>query len=264
MDLPVTLVGVKWLPIAAVALPFVDIVEVPGWAIEGLLPGAYQLLHNLDLDFSLTAHNVLDDAWLGRCRQAIARTGSPWFSLHLGFSSELVRFDEHMLPESAVLDRATCLERLIDAIRFAKQNLDVPILVENLDYCPEGAYEHVCEPRFIAEVVESTGCALLLDLAHLQVSAAWLGLEPRAYASRLPLDRVIEVHLSSPRQLDMRLDDGHYELIERDFLLLEWVLQRTNPEAIVLEYRRDERLLLKQLRRLLPLRDRQTAADEPE
>ena len=257
-----TLLGVKWSPIAAVALPLVNIVEVPGWALDVPLPGAPRLLHNLDLDFSLTAPNVVDDAWLARCRQAIESTRSPWFSLHLGFSAERVRFDNHMLPESAVLDRSTCLERLIDAVGRVTEGLSVPVLIENLDYCPEGAYEHVCDPRFISEVVESTNCALLLDLAHLQVSADWLGIEPLEYADLLPLDRVVEVHLSSPRRLGQRLDDGHFELLEEDFRLLEWVLQRTMPEAIVLEYTRDEQRLLDQLQRLRALLDRFSATEE--
>ncbi|HVX30520.1 MAG TPA: DUF692 family protein, partial [Nitrolancea sp.] len=211
-----TLLGVKWSPIAGGALPLVDIVEVAGWDLREVLPGEHQLLHNLDLDFSLGVPHVLDDVWLARCRAAIERTRSPWFSLHLGFSSERVRFDGHMLPESPVLDRATCLERMIDAVGFARRYLDVPLLIENLDYCPEGAYEHVCEPAFITEVVSATDCDLLLDLAHLQVSADWLGYSPEVYAELLPLDRVVEVHVSSPRRSGERLDDVHEALLERD------------------------------------------------
>lgn len=249
------LLGVKWSPIAGIALPLVDIVEVAGWDLRDGIPGERQLLHNLDLDFSLGVPNVLDDAWLVRCRTALARTNSPWFSLHLGFSSERVRFAGHMLPESAILDRATCLERMTAAVRLAGRHLDRPLLIENLDYCPEGAYEHVCEPAFIAEVVGATGCHLLLDLAHMQVSADWLGYSPEAFAESLPLDRVVEIHVSSPRYSGERLDDLHFDLIERDYRLLEWLLGRTKPEAVVLEYTRDERRLIEQvhaLRALLP------------
>jgi uncharacterized protein (UPF0276 family) len=250
-----TLLGVKWSPIAGAVLPLVDIVEVAGWDLRDGLPGERQLLHNLDLDFSLGVPNVLDEAWLARCRAAIERTGSPWFSLHLGFSSERVRFEGHMLPESSVLDRATCLTRMIDAVGFAREHLDVPLLIENLDYCPEGAYEHLCEPAFIAEVVDATGCDLLLDLAHLQVSADWFGYAAEAYAALLPLDRVVEVHVSSPRRSGERLDDVHFDLVDRDYQLLEWLLARTSPEAVVLEYTRAESRLIDQVRTLRALLD---------
>jgi uncharacterized protein (UPF0276 family) len=127
------------------------------------------------------------------------------------------------------------------------------LLLENLDYCPEGAYEHVCEPEFIGEVLEATDCGLLLDLAHLQVTASWFGLDAETLLDRLPLERVVEVHLSSPRPLDgnsARLDDVHETLTERDLDLLRAVLRRSKPRAVVLEYKRDPVQLRLQLSRL--------------
>lgn len=250
-----TLLGVKSSPISDVANDHVDVLEVAGWDLGNELPDRV-LLHNLNLDFSLAVPHVLDDAWLERCRRALKITQSPWFSLHLGFSTELVRFENHMLPASAVLDRSTCQERMIDAVSFACRNLNVPVLIENLDYCPEGAYEHVCDPKFIAGIVEASGCGLLLDLAHLQVSADWLGFAPEEYASQLPMDRVVEVHLSSPRRVGVHLDDGHFELLERDVRLLEWTLERCEPRAVVLEYTRDRARLPEQLQQIRAVLDR--------
>ncbi len=253
-----TKLGVKWSPIASSVLDLVDVVEVAGWDLErGSRPESC-LLHNLDLDFSLAVPGVLDECWKDRCQHALDLTQSPWFSLHLGFSTERVRFQDHMLPASRVLDRNTCLERMVDTVQFACKHLHVPVLIENLDYCPEGAYEHVCEPSFINEVVERTGCAMLLDLAHLQVSADWLGYEPQEYAGQLRLDRVVEVHLSSPRRVGDRLDDRHCELLERDFRLFDWTLRRCAPEAVVLEYTRDADLLPNQLRKIRAMLDRNT------
>lgn len=241
--------GVKWSGIATGALALVDLVEVPGWAPDGP-PAVSRLLHNLDLDFSLTTPGIMDDGWAERCRHALTLTGSPWFSLHLGFSTERVRFDNHMLPESPVLSREDCLRRMIDAVAFAQRHLPVPVLVENLDYCPEGAYEHVCEPEFISTAVRETGCHFLLDLAHARVSADWFGVTPEDYLSALPLDRAVELHLSGPRRVDGRLVDDHFELTEEDYRLLDWALARCRPRAVVLEYSRDPAALRDQLRRL--------------
>ncbi len=244
------LLGVKWSPIARAALPLVDVVEVDGWALDQpafRLPPGPRLIHNLDLDFTLTQPGVIDDAWLARCERAVERVGAPWFSLHLGFSAERVQFVDHLMPRAPVLDRATCFARVVEPLQRIQAGLSVPLLVENMDYCPEGAYEHVCDPAFIAEVVDAVGCGLLLDLAHLQVSADWLGLDPVAYLDRLPLDRVVEVHVSSPRPLGERLDDCHHHLLPRDYALLRALLDRCDPAVVLLEYRRDQSLLLEQL-----------------
>ncbi len=250
-----TQLGVKWSSISDGVADLVDIQEVAGWDLSRCDLPAPLLLHNLDIDFSLASPDVLDATWVDRCKRAIDRTQSPWFSLHLGFSAESVRFDGHMLPCSEVLDRDTTMKRMTEAVGFAVQRLDLPVLIENLDYCPEGAYEHACEPGFIAEIVESTGCWMLLDLAHLQVSADWLGYTAREYAAALPLDRLLEVHMSSPRILDNHLDDGHFELLERDFRLLEWVLERCPPRAVVLEYTCDPVSLADQLKEIRSILD---------
>lgn len=247
--------GVTWSPAAAALRDLghlVDFVEAPGWALGDLegRPIRRTIVHNVDPDFSLAGAGAIDDAWCARANAVIAAVNSPWLSLHLGFASERVRFVEHMLPESPALDRETLRERIVANINRAKGSIRQPLVLENLDYCPEGAYEHVCDPTFISEIIAATGTELLLDTGHLRVSASWFGLDPLAMLEALPLDRVLEVHVSSPRPLqgdNGRLDDAHAELTEVDLDLLREVLQRSSPAALVLEYRRDPEQLRDQL-----------------
>lgn len=255
------LLGVTWSPVVA-EMPdlevLVDIVEAPGWSFEDALAlGGMRrrvLLHNLDLDVSLADPGYVDDGWGARANAAIRKAGTPWFSLHLGFASERVRFDGHMLPESEPLERDALLARTVESVRRAKEYLELPLLLENLDYCPEGAYEHVCDPEFISEVLAETDCGLLLDIGHLLVTASWFEAEPEAMLARMPLERVVEVHLSGPRPLGpqqdgntQRLDDVHDVVGECEVRLLRTVLEQARPKAVVLEYRRDVAALREQL-----------------
>ena len=259
------LLGTVWSP-AAAELPdlagLVDFIEAPAWALAQLparLPRRL-VLHTVDQDASLAAATHVDADWAARARTALERTRSPWLSLHLGFASERVRFAGHMLPESPPLPRETLRERIVANVRRARSVLgDTPLLLENLDYCPEGAYEHICEPAFIREVTEAADAGLLLDLAHLQVTASWRKIEPEALLEALPLQRVGALHLSSPRPLDgndSRLDDVHDILTERDYELTRFTLARCVPRAITLEYRRDALELRQQLSRLSVLAGR--------
>lgn len=257
---PLPLLGTSWSATAASLDDLdtlVDFIEAPGWALDDALAGwpGQVLLHNLDKDVSLADTSAVDDAWAARANAAIGRAGSPWFSLHLGFSTERVIFDEHMLPRSMLLERDELLGRIVATATAAAGRLDVPLLLENLDYCPEGAYEHVCEPAFIGAVLEATGCGLLLDLGHLVVSASWLGWTPEEMLEELPLERLVELHVSSPRPLagqgpGGRLDDVHEALTGREVRLLRIALRRGRPRAVVLEYRRDADELRRQLRML--------------
>lgn len=241
----------------------VDLVEAPGWGLDDAIRGWHgpMLLHNLDLDVSLANTDYVSDEWAGRANATIGRAGSPWFSLHLGFSTERVLFNGHMLPRSRLLERDELLARIVASATAAVGRLDVPLLLENLDYCPEGAYEHVCDPGFVSEVLEATGCGLLLDIGHLAVSASWLGCEAETMLAALPLKRVGEVHVSSPRPIagegnTGRLDDVHEVMTEREVRLLHFVLERSTPGAVVLEYRRDPGELDRQLRLLRQILDR--------
>jgi hypothetical protein len=124
------------------------------------------------------------------------------------------------------------------------------VLLENLDYCPEGAYEHVCDPAFIREVLELSGAGLLFDLAHWQVSANWLGYDPLEVLDLIPLERAVEIHLSSPRPVgdgSGRLDDTHERLTARDIELFMAVLARATPQAVTIECRRDLNALREQV-----------------
>lgn len=249
------LLGVSWSDTAA-ALPdleqLVDIVEAPAWDLERPLGAGrrHVLLHGLDMDASLADPDYVDAGWVERAGAAIDRATTPWFSMHLGFATERVRFEEHMLPESGPLLRGELLERVTANVERAKAAIGMPLLLENLDYCPEGAYEHVCEPAFIRAVLEATDTRLLLDLGHLLVTASWFGQPAEDLLEELPLERVHQVHISSPRPLDgdgQRLDDVHEALTEREVQLLQRVLAVASPRAVVLEYRRDPVQLREQL-----------------
>lgn len=251
------MLGATWSPaLAAVedSDSLVDIIEVPGWGLDAALAArpAPLLLHNLDMDVSLADTSYVDGEWAARANAMIRRAQSPWFSLHLGFSCEVVRFEEHMLPVSDVLPRDELLDRIVATARAARELLDVPLLLENLDYCPEGAYEYVCEPDFIRQVLDATGCGMLLDIGHMRVTASWLGVEPEELLAALPLERVGEVHVSSPRLLESGehaglLDDVHAELTDLDMRLLAQALEAARPGALVLEYRGEPEALRRQL-----------------
>lgn len=259
------MLGATWSP-ALAALDdldsLVDIVEVPGWGLDAALAArsAPLLLHNLDMDVSLADTGYVDGEWAARANAAIRTAQSPWFSLHLGFSCERVRFEEHMLPVSQVLPRDELLERIATTATAAHEMVQVPLLLENLDYCPEGAYEFVCESDFIRQVLDASGCGMLLDIGHLRVSASWLGIAPEQLLAELPLDRVGEVHVSSPRPLEHGehpdlLDDAHAELTDEDVRLLQMVLTATRPRALVLEYQRESAALRSQLTQLRQILD---------
>jgi uncharacterized protein len=235
----------------------IDYMETGGHFAERTaaeFPGQPLLLHNSLFNWSLGHPAALEqqDA-VPRTLQTLALTRAPWLSVHLGFSAAEIVFDEWTQAKTPTLPRDELFANICHNVRRLAAAIPVPLILENLDYCPGGAYEHICEPQFIAAVLVETGAGLLLDLAHARVSAVRLGMPIGEYLAQLPLDRVRQIHVSSPRRRDGTLADAHEPLLEEDYALLREVLRQTRPLALTLEYHRDEAALHEQIGRLREL-----------
>ncbi len=110
-------------------------------------------------------------------------------------------------------------------------------------------YFHLADPldeaTFLGRAVDVDGGRLLLDLHNVHTMAVNAGFDPRAWIARLPLERVIEIHVSGGKDSDpawlkdravMRLDSHDDAVPEAVFELLEWTLPKCpNLEAVTLE-----------------------------
>ena len=217
-------------------------------------PAHAWLLHNSVWDWSLAHPQALGQKdVLTVTRRALEQTRAPWLSVHLGYSAAHVTFRNGFQAASPTLKRSQTVSSIIANISALKAQLDVPLLLENSDYNPSGAYEHICEPEVIRTVLEATDTYFLLDLSHAQVSASRLGLAIDDYLAELPLERVRQLHVNGPRPVEPTsdtLEDVHETMREADYALLKSVLAKTHPWAVTLEYGRDADALLAQVDRL--------------
>lgn len=135
-------------------------------------------------------------------------------------------------------------ERLIADVQVAARRFGSErVVVENVIYRgPQGnvVYPGVA-PEVISRVVVATGCRLLLDIAHARITAANLGIDPREYIERLPVERLAELHVTGVRHDGQRLRD-HMAMDEPDWALAAWALAQigqdrwARPWAVALEY----------------------------
>jgi uncharacterized protein (UPF0276 family) len=122
------------------------------------------------------------------------------------------------------------------------------------------------EPAFLRRLLSASNAYLLLDLHNVFTMAVNLGFDSEEYIGRLPLDRVLEIHvsggsLSSDRWLSsgrrLRLDSHDTAVPEEVWRLLERTVPRCpNVAAVTLERMEgtvsssDVPLLLEELRRI--------------
>ncbi|MFC1807568.1 DUF692 family multinuclear iron-containing protein [Candidatus Omnitrophota bacterium] len=145
-------------------------------------------------------------------------------SFHIGFSAEVVVIDEFNNASPAqgfdTLSQDDTLSRYLRGIDLMIRGLrdrgyEGDILIENIDYSDTGAYEHVCEPEFIRSAYDQSEAGILLDFAHLIVSAKNLGYDPMDYLETIldknNIEQLRELHIAVPEHRDDlgRWHDAH-------------------------------------------------------
>lgn len=138
------------------------------------------------------------------------------------------RFQPFALSEHLAWSRngATCFPDLLpfprttEALRLIARNIDIvqsalgrPILIENPSlYMRLDGHEYA-ETDFLRELVNRTGCGLLIDVNNVFVSASNLGFSPILYLDALPAGAIGEIHLAGhspdPIHGDALLIDSH-------------------------------------------------------
>jgi uncharacterized protein len=197
----------------------------------------------------------------------VEQTRTPWVGEHLAFitasRTEAGAHPEEYAPGepynigytvSPVMDERT-VARVVAALSSYSRRFAVPILIENSPLYFRAPGSVMSQTEFIKAICDRIDTDLLLDLSHFAITARSIGFDPFAEIERLPLDRVVELHLSGiDDQLDGSWDDHASAAPEIVHELLAQVLKTASPRAITLEYnwssRFPEALLLEELARV--------------
>jgi uncharacterized protein len=191
-----------------------------------------------------TADATRRASWLERIRadHEVFRFG--WYTDHLGVSAPGGLATALPLP-MAMTDAAVVRTRAaLDALQCIVPDVGVE---NSVFYFHLG--DPLDEPAFLDRIVAGSGRHLLLDLHNVYTTALNAGFDPHAYLARLPLDAVIEIHLSGgsespaawlPSKRSLRLDSHDSAIPEPVWALFEDVWPRCpNLRGVTLERMED-------------------------
>lgn len=174
-----------------------------------------------------------------------ARTCTPWIGEHLAFvSADGVNEEADRDVTPTNLTYTLCpqlseetVERVVENMASFKETVAVPLILENSpQYFPvPGSTMNMVD--FVSEVASRTGTGLLLDLSHFAITALNTKMDAITEIDRLPLERVVEVHISGySEQEGVVWDDHASPAPPLVFDLLACVAARARPMALTLEY----------------------------
>jgi uncharacterized protein (UPF0276 family) len=205
------------------------------------------LLHCASL--SIAGSVACGEHTLSQIAYWIARTRTPWLGEHLAFitsrRSEAGAVAEQYAPGEPynigytvgpVMNEAA-VERIAKSIGTYSARLQTPLLIENSPIYFESPGSTMSQCEFIGAISERVDVGLLLDLSHFFISSRVVGYDPLAELDRLPLSKVVEVHLSGvDEQAGGSWDDHSSAAPEPVYEMLQHLLEVARPRAVTLEY----------------------------
>lgn len=202
------------------------------------------------INLSLGSAEGIDHDYVHKLAELVRRLNPPWWSEHIAFTRAGGMDIGHLSPLPFTRE---ALEVLCRNIAEVRRYIDVPLILENITYVVAMPGGEMDEAEFLKEVLERTGCGLLLDVTNLHTNAVNHGYDPYTFLEQLPLEYVVQLHFVGGHWHKGVLVDSHSQPTSPEtWELMDWVVARVPVKGVLLE--RDENLppfedLLKELDR---------------
>ncbi len=181
----------------------------------------------------------VDIAYVDAIADAVTALQCRWYSEHLAF----LRAGEVDLGHfGPVFDDDEAMNALAANAAAVASRVGRPLLLENpSDILGWGTDEpHPGEHlgRGYARALEAADCGALLDLTNLVYDARNGGWSTEAYLARIPMERVVQIHLAGGRRVGELWIDSHDRPVEPEALGLLDQVARTAPQlrAVTIEW----------------------------
>ena len=187
---------------------------------------------------SLGSAEGLDPSHLETLRTLINRIQPVLVSEHLSFSVVDGVYVNDLLPLPYTEE---ALDVMVRNVNHAQEDLGRQILVENPSSYLTFSESVMTEWEFLSTLVSQTGCALLLDVNNIYVSACNNGFDATMYLANVPGDAVQEIHLAGhlvdgtgDEQL---LIDTHSDVVtDAVWTLYETTIKQIGPRPTLIEW----------------------------
>lgn len=162
------------------------------------------VMHGVAL--SIGTVDPLNSEYLQKLQKLADEIQPAWISDHLCWTGVAHKNTHDLLP---VPYTEEALKHIVGRIKQVQDFLERPIALENPSTYLEFKASHIPEAEFIAEMAKQSGCHLLLDVNNVYVSCYNHRLDAKAYIDALPLDKVIQIHLSGHSDMGTHIIDTH-------------------------------------------------------
>lgn len=194
------------------------------------------VMHGVSL--SIGSIDAPNSEYLRKLRRLADRVEPAWVSDHLCWTGVAHRNLHDLLPLPYT---EPSLMHLVSRVQRVQDLLGRPIALENPSTYLAFTSSYIPEAEFLAELSRRSGCQLLLDVNNVYVSCFNQRQDPQRYLDALPMDRVIQIHLSGHSHCGTHIIDTHdSQVVDAVWSLYSDVLRRAKrPLNTMIEWDAD-------------------------
>ncbi|MEI7668648.1 MAG: DUF692 family multinuclear iron-containing protein, partial [Pseudomonadota bacterium] len=168
---------------------------------------------------SIGTIDPINSEYMQKLKKLIDWLNPAWVSDHLCWTGIAHKNSHDLLP---VPYTEEALKHIVSRIKQVQDFLGRKIALENPSTYLEFKHSNIPEADFIRYMSEESGCNLLLDVNNVYVSCYNHRLDAKKYIDSLPLDKVIQIHLSGHTNNGTHIIDTHDDYVVDEV----WALYR--------------------------------------
>ncbi len=172
--------------------------------------------------------------YLKKLKKLARKTKTPWISDHLCWGKIEGSHYHDLLPLPYTKE---VVDYVVERIKIVQDVLEVPFALENVSSYASFTEDEMEEWEFYSQVVERADIFMMLDINNLYVSSRNHGFDPKKYIKRIPIERVIQIHLAGHRDYGDFIIDTHDDYVcEEVWKLYAQIYPKTKGVSTLLEW----------------------------
>ena len=193
-------------------------------------------MHGVGL--SLGSANALDKTHLKKLSRLENNIRPSFVSEHLSWSTANGNYLNDLI---ALPYTEESLDIFSNHVSEMQNTLGRKVLIENPSSYLRYSHSVIDEAEFLLEVVNRTGCGILLDVNNVYVSAINHGFDAVSYIDKIPTGVVEEMHLAGHSIVDvdgreLRIDDHGSKVDAKVWDLFEYTVEKIGPAPTLIEW----------------------------
>lgn len=189
------------------------------------------VMHGVSL--SLGSTDPLDMDYLKQLKELAHRVEPAWISDHLCWTGVQGLNAHDLLPIPYTHE---AVRHIVSRVQQIQEYLKRPILIENVSSYLTYKESELTEWDFILDIVQQSGCFILLDVNNVYVSSVNHQFNPLDFIHSMPANRVAQIHLAGHSDHGDYIIDTHDEpVVQAVWSLYEASIAHLGPVSTMIE-----------------------------